>query len=142
MRLRKRAGTHQRVNATLNMTPLIDVVFQLLIFFMLSSNFILQPGIKVELPKAKTVTLQEQEDLILTITKNSELFVNDQRVTLGQLPNVLLERAATGGHRTLFIKPDRRVETGLLVEAMGIAKSVGIESIGIATDPASAAPRP
>ncbi len=135
MRLRKRAGTHRRLIATLNLTPLIDVVFQLLIFFMLSSNFVLQPGIKVELPKAKAVTLQERDNLILTISKNSELFVNEQRVTLAQLPNVLLERVATEGHRTLFIKPDRRVSTGLLVETMGIAKSVGIEAIGIATEP-------
>ena len=135
MQLRKRVGTHQKLNATLNLTPLIDVVFQLLIFFMLSSNFVMQPGVKVELPKAKAVTLQERENLILTITKNNELFVNEQRVTLGQLPNVLLERATAGGHTTLFIKPDRRVATGLLVETMGIAKSVGIQSIGIATEP-------
>lgn len=135
MRLRKRAGAHRRLNATLNLTPLIDVVFQLLLFFMLSSNFILQPGIQVDLPKAQAVTLQEREDLILTISRDHELFLNEQRVTLAQLPNVLLERTATRANKTLFIRPDKHVETGLLVEAMGIAKSIGIDSIGIATDP-------
>lgn len=135
MRVRRRQGAHVRVNASVNLTPLIDVVFLLLLFFMLSSQFVLQPGIQVDLPTAKAVTLQEQKDLIITITRNREIFVNDQRVSLAQLPNVLLERIAGRAEKVVFIKPDRKVETGLLIETMGIAKSVGIESIGIAIEP-------
>jgi len=135
MRFRKKSVTHEKIIVALNMTPLIDCVLQLLIFFMLSSSFVLQTGIHVDLPKARAPRLQEEQDIVITITRTNEIFLNDEKMTSEQLPISLLEKVTKSKDKTVLIKPDKRVETGKLVEVMGIAKSVGVESLGIVTEP-------
>ncbi len=135
MQFRKKSVIHEKIIVALNMTPLIDCVLQLLIFFMLSSSFVLQTGIHVDLPKARAPRLTEEQNIVITITRTNEIFLNDEKMTIEQLPISLLEKIARSKDRTVLIKPDRRVETGKLVEVMGIAKSVNVESIGIVTEP-------
>jgi biopolymer transport protein ExbD len=135
MQFRKKSVTHEKVLATLNMTPLIDCVLQLLIFFMLSSSFVLQTGIQVDLPKARAPRLQNEQSIVITITRTSEIFLNEEKMTLEQLPIALGEKLARTKDKTVLIKPDRRVETGKLVEVMGIAKILNVESLGIVTEP-------
>lgn len=135
MQFRKKSVIHEKIMVTLNMTPLIDCVLQLLIFFMLSSSFVLQTGIQVELPKARAPRLQEEQNIVITITRTNEIFLNDEKMTLEQLPISLLEKVTKSTDKTVMVKPDKRVETGKLVEVMGIAKSVGVESLGIVTEP-------
>jgi biopolymer transport protein ExbD len=135
MQFRKKTVIHEKLMVTLNMTPLIDCVLQLLIFFMLSSSFVLQTGIHVDLPKAKAPRLQDEQNIIITITRTNEIFLNDEKITTEQLSNSLLEKVTNAESKAVLVKPDRRVETGKLVEVMGIAKSVGVESLGIVTEP-------
>jgi len=135
MQFKKKSVGHEKLMVTLNMTPLIDCVLQLLIFFMLSSSFVLQTGIHVDLPKARAPRLQEEQDIVITITRSNEIFLNDEKMTEEQLPISLLERVTKSKNKTVLIKPDKRVETGKLVEVMGIAQSLGVESLGIVTEP-------
>jgi len=135
MQFRKKSLTHEKIMIALNMTPLIDCVLQLLIFFMLSSSFVLQAGIHVDLPKARAPKLQHEQDIVITITRTNEIFLNDQKMSADQLPISLLEKVTKSENKIVLIKPDKRVETGKLVEVMGIAKSVGVESLGIVTEP-------
>lgn len=135
MQFRKKAVTHEKLMVALNMTPLIDCVLQLLIFFMLSSSFVLQTGIRVDLPQARTPKLQDEQDIVITITRSNEIFLNDEKMSTAQLPIALLERLTKSKNKVVLVKPDKRVETGRLVEVMSIAKSVGVESLGIATEP-------
>ncbi len=135
MQFRKKSVMHEKLMVTLNMTPLIDCVLQLLIFFMLSSSFVLQTGIHVDLPKARAPRLQEDQGIVITITRKNEIFLNDEKITAERLPISLLEKVTKAKEKTVLIKPDKRVETGKLVEVMGIAKSVGVESLGIVTEP-------
>ncbi len=135
MQFRKKSVMHEKLMVTLNMTPLIDCVLQLLIFFMLSSSFVLQTGIHVDLPKARAPRLQEDQGIVITITRKNEIFLNDEKITSERLPISLLEKVTKAKEKTVLIKPDKRVETGKLVEVMGIAKSVGVESLGIVTEP-------
>ena len=135
MQFRKKTVTHEKIIVALNMTPLIDCVLQLLIFFMLSSSFVLQTGIQVDLPKARAPRLQDEQDIVITITRTNEIFLNDEKMSADQLPISLLEKVTKSKKKIVLIKPDKRVETGKLVEVMGIAKSVGVESLGIVTEP-------
>ena len=135
MQFRKKSVMHEKLIIELNMTPLIDCVLQLLIFFMLSSSFVLQTGIQVDLPKARAPRLQEDQSIVITITRKNEIFLNDEKITSERLPISLLEKVTKAKNKTVLIKPDKRVETGKLVEIMGIAKSVGVESLGIVTEP-------
>lgn len=135
MRFRKKPVTHEKLAVSLNMTPLIDCVLLLLIFFMLSSSFVLRTGINVDLPKARAPKLEDQQDIVITITRTNEIFLNNEKISSAQLPVALLEKVTRADKKMVLIKPDKRVETGMLVEVMGIAKSVGVDALGIATEP-------
>ncbi|HDM37751.1 MAG TPA: biopolymer transporter ExbD, partial [Candidatus Omnitrophica bacterium] len=74
---------------TMELTPLIDVVFLLLIFFMLTSSFISQPGIKINLPKALTGQLLQQDTLVLTITEDNRIYFNNKRILFKELKDKL-----------------------------------------------------
>src|SRR3990167_7341391 len=89
----------------LDIAPLIDVVFQLLIFFMLTSNFVFQPGIQVSLPKAITSEVINSENIIVTVTGQDLLFWNDKPITIVDLSSRLREAAAD--NKSLLLKADK-----------------------------------
>ncbi len=119
----------------LDIAPMADVVFLLLIFFMLSTSFVVQPGIQVRLPKAVISEIQLKKDIILTITAENILFLNEEPVTLDELGEALQATFAQRKDRILIIKADQEVKHGLVVQAMDIAKLNGADRLVIATEP-------
>lgn len=116
----------------LDIAPLIDVVFLLLIFFMLTSNFIFQPGIKVSLPKAITSEVISSENIIITVTGQDLLFLNDQPITISELTATL--REAAGQRKSLLLKSDTNASLGRVVEIWDLCRELGIPQINIATN--------
>ncbi len=116
-------------------TPLVDIVFNLLIFFMLSSSFIVHPGIKIKLPQASIKESERETKLNVTITRNNRIFLNDKRVRLKDLLREMKDFISTEREEILFIKADSDVRHGLVVEIMDIAKRAGVERLAIATQP-------
>jgi len=123
------------VSTRLDATPMADTVFLLLIFFMLSTSFVVQPGIQVRLPKAVTSEIQLKKDLVLTITAENILFLNEQPITLEELGEALQAAFAQRKDRVLIIKADQEVKHGVVVYAMDIAKLNGADRLAIATEP-------
>jgi len=123
------------LSTRLDATPMADTVFLLLIFFMLSTSFVVQPGIQVRLPKAATSEIQLKKDLILTITSEDILFLNEEPVTLEQLGEALEAAFAQRKDKILIIKADQEVKHGMVVRAMDVAKLSGAERLAIATEP-------
>jgi len=123
------------LSTRLDATPMADTVFLLLIFFMLSTSFVVQPGIQVRLPKAITSEIQLKKDLMLTITAENILFLNEQPITLEELGEALQAAFAQRKDRVLIIKADQEVKHGLVVYAMDIAKLNGADRLAIATEP-------
>ncbi|MFQ5867834.1 MAG: ExbD/TolR family protein [bacterium] len=119
----------------LDIAPMADIVFLLLIFFMLSTSFVVQPGIQVKLPKAVTSEIQLKKDIVLTITAENIIFLNEQPVTLDELGEALKAAFAQRRDRILIIKADQEVKHGLVVQAMDIAKLSGADRLAIATEP-------
>jgi len=114
------------------MAPLIDVIFQLLIFFMLSSSFTFQSGITVKLPKAVTSDVIKEENVIITITSEDIIYLNNQIITIKELKRELSKSA--GEKRPILIKSDRRASVGRIVDVWDICRNLGIEKINIATN--------
>jgi biopolymer transport protein ExbD len=115
----------------INIAPLIDVIFQLLIFFMLSSSFTLQSGINVKLPRAITSDTVQEKDFVITITSEDVVYLNSKIVTLAELRDFLGKQ--TAGQRPVLIKSDRRSSMGRIVDVWDICRGLGIERINIAT---------
>ena len=130
-------ATHvELAKGRIDAAPMVNVVFLLLIFFVLSSSFVLQPGIKVDLPSSSVKTPGAFQGLVVTVTRNDALFFNEERTSLEGLQKSLQEAAARGtGPQELVIKADRQVPHGTVVQIMSLAIEAGIPSINIATRP-------
>jgi len=116
----------------LDTTPLIDVVFLLLIFFMLTSNFVVQPGIRVSLPKAVSSEVIRSENLAVTLTGQDLLYLNDEPITMQELvPRI---RQAAQENKTVLLKADTNASLGRVVEIWDLCRESGIPQINIATN--------
>ena len=128
-RLRRRTEIKK---GQLDIAPLVDVVFLLLIFFMLTSNFVVQPGIRVSLPKAISSEVIRSENLVVTLTGQDLLFLNDEPVTVEQLvPRI---RQAAQQSKTVLLKADTNASLGRVVEIWDLCRESGIGQINIATN--------
>ncbi len=112
---------------------LTDIVFLLLIFFLLSSTYILQPGIKVDLPEAQVVETVERQTLTVTIPISGGVYLNDEPVSLAELPARLRQELAGGADKDIILRADEDIPFKRAVEIMDIAKRVGVGRFLVAT---------
>lgn len=119
--------------AQIDIAPMIDVIFQLLIFFMLSSSFTIQTGINVKLPKTVTSDVIQVENLTVTISQENIVYLNNKIISLAQLEETL--EKGSSPNRSLLIKADRRSSVGRIVDVWDLCRKLGIERINIATNP-------
>jgi biopolymer transport protein ExbD len=131
-----RFKSKRRDPVRVDVTPLIDIVFQLVLFFMVSTTFVTSPGIKVNLPRSSAETLlQEQEDLHIWMTDAGAVFVDKKSVDFEALETILSSRAVQDPSTLVIIEADTEVEHGRVVGVMDLARSVGLERLAIATEP-------
>lgn len=128
----KRYTTLETGLKQIDIAPLIDVIFQLLIFFMLSSSFTFQSGINVKLPKAVTSDVIKEENFIITVTAENVIYLNDRIITISELKDTLSK--IENKSRPFLIKSDRRASVGRIVDVWDLCRNLGIERINIATN--------
>jgi len=116
----------------IDIAPLIDMVFQLLIFFMLTSSFVMQPGIKVNLPKAVTSEIVKFENIEILVSSENITYLNGKVVTTQELKNLLAQAAKR--KQSILIKADKRASLGRVVEIWDLCRDLGIVQINIATN--------
>lgn len=116
----------------IDIAPLIDIVFLLLIFFMLTSSFVFQTGIKVKLPKAITSEVIKDENLNIVITSEGVMYLNHAVVTMKELRRELTK--SRNKDRPILIKADRRASLGRIIDVWDLCRDLGIERVNIATD--------
>jgi len=121
------------VMSEINVTPLVDVMLVLLIIFMVTAP-LLQQGIDVNLPKAKGKDMPPEERVALVIKRDMKVYMNDSLVSLEDLRRKLQAMSKTNPN--VFLKADKDVPYGFVVEVMGEIKEAGIEKLGMVTEPA------
>ena len=124
----------KRLRTQLNIAPLIDVVFLLLIFFMLSSQFISRPGIKVTLPRASTAELHPGKDIIVSIAEDRSLYLNEEEVTLENLLGKLKAKVAESEEKMVIVRADGKIDLCLAVKVMDIAREADARGLVISTE--------
>lgn len=115
-----------------NLTPLIDVVFQQMIFFMLTSSFVFQAGVRIHLPKAVTADVTHKENLRVTVARGDRLYWGQTVVTLQELRSQLASVVRSG--QPILICADRQASLGRVVEIWDACRALGISQVNIATD--------
>jgi biopolymer transport protein ExbD len=120
----------------LDLTPLIDVVFLLLIFFMVSTTFVQDPaGLEIDLPRSDNrEVIESGEDVSLRLTADGSVYVDDEGVTLEDLRSKLAAAAAKDPDTMIILEADRTVDHGRVVEILDIARDLGLTRFAIATE--------
>jgi biopolymer transport protein ExbD len=119
---------------SLNLTSLIDVIFLLLLFFLLASVFA-DPGIPLDLPEAATAEFQqEQTEQVIYISKSGEIYVNGQFVLFDSLPGVLSEMLQSSANKQVTIKADKEVAFGIFIRILDVAKQAGGQDVVISAE--------
>lgn len=132
MRLRRR----QPATVALDIAPIVDTVFNLMIFFALSLNFLSMPGIRVNLPKATPDQhLAQSEQITISITKDHEVLLGDSVVNPEELLAALRAEAARPAPRVVVIKADSAALHGEVVQVMNTARRAGLTRLAIAALP-------
>jgi biopolymer transport protein ExbD len=129
MKFRRR----NRIEIISDMTPLIDVVFQLIIFFMLTSSFVMQPGIKVNLPEIVNIQNLPAQRCEIRITADDRIFVGDGEVAQHNLNAEMLRVA--GENRPVAVLSDRGASFGVILSVWDACQSAGIRQLGFSVLP-------
>jgi len=122
----------KQVLSEINVTPFVDVMLVLLVIFMVTAP-LLQQGIDVNLPKAKGKEMPSEERITLIVKKGGIIYMNDNPVSLTEMGKKL--RALSSSNPNVFLKADKDVPYGFVVEVMGEIKEAGIEKLGMITEP-------
>ncbi len=134
MRLRNK-NSSLKLKSDLNLTPLVNIIFLLLLFFVVSSSFIQRPGIRVDLPVSSSVWGEERERIFISLTYDNILFLNEKRINWKEFPEILNETVLKLQSPLLIINADEKSMHGEVIKIMDIAKETGIKNIVIATQP-------
>lgn len=127
----------RRESTSLDITPLIDVVFQLIIFLVVTTTFSNAPGIKVDLPRSKSVDFVEsREQLSVLVQSDGRLFMQGREIDKAELQRLLTERAKTDADATLILNGDTQANLGLVVELMDLSRRSGVSRIHLGAQPA------
>jgi biopolymer transport protein TolR len=128
---RRQVGTHL---SEINVTPFIDVMLVLLVIFMVTAPM-MQSGIGVNLPQAETDTKPAEEGLTLTVTKDQYIHIGDSTININLLERRLTDYYANRPKKVVYLQIDKDVPWGVGVQVMDITKKVGVEIVGVITEP-------
>jgi biopolymer transport protein TolR len=128
------SGGDRKLMSEINVTPFVDVMLVLLIIFMVAAPMMMQ-GQDVQLPQTKSKVIQSQEErLVISITKNQELFINQYRVSREELQEKLKVLYQNKKEGEVFLRADRSLPYGFVVKVMSDIKNAGVEKLGMVTE--------
>ena len=116
----------------IDMGPLMDIVFILLIFFVVTSSFTRETGVDVTKPQAQSASQLEKENLLIAITREGTIHINERQVDLASLQDILKQSLAKTPDREAVIIADKGSETGVLVQVIDACNLSGIKKVSIA----------
>ena len=125
----------RREEPRLELTPMIDVVFLLLIFFMISTTFVETPGIDIKLPESSAQAVErEPQEIKIYLSRDGEIWIGEERLSQEQLEQRLGGYAGRAGEMTFLLLADREAQHGRVVQLMDLAREAGFGKLAIATE--------
>jgi biopolymer transport protein ExbD len=132
-----RRHTHRDDEVHIDLAPMLDFFLNLLIFFIISTAFVTEAGIKVNRPSAKTATKVDNSSIFVAISAQGDVVVDRQHVDIRLLRATLERLRSQKPQAPVVIQADKDARAGLVVEAMDQARMAGVQDVAIAAIPAS-----
>ena len=132
MRFRRKLETQ----ASINLVPMVDVVFQLVLFFLVSTTLALVPGIRLKLPASGTTERMQMRQLVVTVASATELYLNQEPVASPAALNerlAAMDKAERAALESVIIEADQQVPYGLMVEVLDALRRNGLKDVGLRT---------
>jgi biopolymer transport protein ExbD len=121
--------------AALNITPMIDMVFILLIFFAVNASFVKEAGVEIERPSARSAITQEQANIMIAVTVNGEVWIDRQRIDPRSVRGHVERLHAENPEGAVVILADDKSQTGLVIEVLDQVRLAGVENVAVAANP-------
>ena len=118
--------------AAINLTPLIDMVFILLIFFAVNSTFVKFPGVDVEQPVAKTATVQQASTILIAVTATGEVWIDKKKIDVRRLRGVVEQMLVESPDASVVVLSDEDARTGVVVEVIDQTRLAGAAKVALA----------
>ena len=129
---RRRHSDQLNGDSEINLTPMLDIVFIMLIFFVVTTSFVKESGIDVNRPSAQTAEPRDQGNILIAITPNGEIWIDKRPVDIRAIRAVVERLVAENPEGGVIIQGDREAEIGLLVKVMDQVRKAGVKNVSIA----------
>jgi biopolymer transport protein ExbD len=126
----------QEESEEINMTPMLDVVFILLIFFIVTASFVKESGIEVNRPEAATAVKKERANILVAISDKGEIWINKRRIDVRAVQANIERLKAENPQGTVVIQADKKATTDVLIKVMDSARAAGVYDVSIAAQEA------
>jgi biopolymer transport protein ExbD len=130
----RRRRIRKTTESEVNLTPMLDVVFIMLIFFIVTASFVKEAGIDISRPSAATAVRKERGNILVAITENNQIWIDRRQVDPRALRANIERMHAENPQGTVVIQADEKSENGLLVKVMDAARLAGVSNISIAAE--------
>ncbi|MEN8686067.1 MAG: biopolymer transporter ExbD [Desulfuromonadales bacterium] len=119
----------------IDLTPMVDVVFLLLIFFMISTTFVESPGISIKLPEASSQSVErEPQELKIYLSRDGDVYYLDRKISINDYKKLLAEHRSNADTTTILLLADQESRHGKVVTLMDLARDAGFVKLAIATE--------
>lgn len=122
----------QKRRVDIDIAPLMDMVFILLIFFIVTSTFTRETGVEVTKPQAQSAQTLQRENIMIAITREGTIHINERQVDLAGMKDILAQMIARNPDREVVLIADRSAQTGLLVQVVDACNLSGVKKVSIA----------
>ncbi len=130
----RRRRTRKTTESEVNLTPMLDVVFIMLIFFIVTASFVKEAGIDVSRPSAATAVRKERGNILVAITENNQIWIDRRQVDPRALRANIERMHAENPQGSVVIQADEKSQNGLLVKVMDAARLAGVSNISLAAE--------
>jgi biopolymer transport protein ExbD len=130
----RRRQNRRKSESEVNLTPMLDVVFIMLIFFIVTASFVKESGIEISRPGASTAVRKEKGNILIAISANDQIWMNRRQVDPRALRANIERMHAENPQGSVVIQADKAAKTGLLVKVMDAARSAGVKEVSLAAD--------
>ncbi|MDA8933414.1 biopolymer transporter ExbD [Gammaproteobacteria bacterium] len=127
-----RRRNKERDESTIDITPMLDIVFIMLIFFIVTTSFVKETGVEVNRPNAATAVRDERGNILIAITANDEIWIDKRMIDLRSVRANVERLKAENPEGSVIIQADKASKTGFLVETMDQVRLAGVQNVSIA----------